>query len=60
MASSSPVSLVVPPLEVEHARSQTGFECVEHYVEYPHDGHPVLALQAMLDDLGVTGPYRRR
>src|SRR5438270_10453426 len=28
-------TLFVPRLELEHARAQTGFERVDHYLEYP-------------------------
>src|SRR5438045_3191726 len=33
-------SIFVPRLEVEHAKAQTGFERVDHYLEYPYRPHP--------------------
>ncbi len=34
-------AMFVPRLEVEHARSKTQCERVEHYLEYPADPHPL-------------------
>lgn len=48
-------AMFVPRLEVEHAKSKTGFERVDHYVEYPFDPHPVHVLKKTLDDLGIRG-----
>lgn len=48
-------ALFVPRLEVEHARSQTGFDRVDHYVEYPYHPHPMEALRDMLGDMAVGG-----
>jgi Xaa-Pro dipeptidase len=46
-------SIFVPRLEVEHAQAQTGFERVDHYVEYPDDPHPMELLKRALDDMSV-------
>ena len=49
-------AMFVPRLEVEHARSQTGFERVDHYVEYPYEPHPMEVLKQTLADLGMADP----
>lgn len=49
-------AMFVPRLEVEHARSKTRCERVEHYLEYPSDPHPMEALKRTLVDMGVVGP----
>src|SRR5581483_10915618 len=48
-------ALFVPRLEAEHARIQTGFERVDHYVEYPYTPHPMAVLKATLAEMGVGG-----
>ena len=48
-------AMFVPQLEVEHARSKTQFERVDHYVEYPFDPHPLQVLKATLADMGIAG-----
>src|SRR5687768_16669541 len=48
-------AMFVPRLEAEHARMKTGFERVDHYVEYPYEPHPMELLKAMLADMGVAG-----
>lgn len=48
-------ALFVPSLEVEHARIQTGFARVDHYVEYPYDPHPMETLKTTLAAMGVMG-----
>lgn len=45
--------LFVPRLEAEHARGQTGFERVDHYLEYPSDPHPADVLCRSLRELGI-------
>lgn len=55
MNSKGEKAMFVPRLEVEHANSETGFERVDHYVEYPHDSHPSRVLKNTLSDMGVTG-----
>jgi Xaa-Pro aminopeptidase len=46
-------AMFVPQLEEEHARSKTGFDRVDHYVEYPYDPHPMQALKKTLAALGI-------
>src|SRR5919106_367341 len=46
-------ALVVPRLEVEHARSQPGVDRVEHYDEYPGDPRAEVALTRTLEALGI-------
>ncbi len=48
-------AMFVPRLELEHAKSKTGFERVDHYVEYPYDPHPAHVLKKTLDDMGIQG-----
>jgi Xaa-Pro aminopeptidase len=48
-------ALFVPRLEVEHAQNQTGFERVDHYLEYPYRPHPMEVLQGTLQALHVSG-----
>ena len=50
-------AMFVPRLEVEHAKSETGFERVDHYVEYPYDPHPSQVLKKTLSDMGVRGKF---
>jgi len=46
-------AMFVPQLEEEHARSKTGFDRVDHYVEYPYEPHPMHALKKTLAALGI-------
>ena len=48
-------AMFVPQLEEEHARSKTGFDRVEHYVEYPYDPHPMQVLKKTLAEMGIAG-----
>lgn len=48
-------ALFVPRLEVEHARAQTGFKRVDHYMEYPYEPHPMQILQTTLAEMGISG-----
>ena len=48
-------AIFVPRLELEHAQAQTGFECVDYYVEYPYDPHPMEVLKRTLAELGIAG-----
>lgn len=47
-------ALFVPRLEVEHARAQTGFDRVDHYLEYPDDPHPLTILKDTLAAMGIA------
>ena len=46
-------ALFVPRLEKEHAESNAMIQRVDHYLEYPHQLHPMEILKSMLDDLGI-------
>lgn len=48
-------AMFVPRLEVEHAKLKTGFERVDHYIEYPYDPHPAQVLKKTLDDMRIRG-----
>jgi len=48
-------SMFVPRLELEHAKSETGFERVDCYVEYPSDPHPAEILKRVLQEMGIVG-----
>ena len=50
-------AMFVPRLEVEHARSNAFAERVDHYIEYPHDPHPMEIFKRTLDDLGIQGAF---
>jgi Xaa-Pro dipeptidase len=50
-------ALFVPRLEVEHAKAQTGFERVDHYLEYPYTPHPIEVLKETLQDMGIGGEF---
>jgi Xaa-Pro aminopeptidase len=55
MSARGDKAMFVPRLELEHAKAQTDFERVNHYVEYPDDPHPMAILKRALDDMGVGG-----
>jgi Xaa-Pro aminopeptidase len=46
-------AMFVPRLELEHAKSSTGFERVDYYIEYPDDPHPAQILKETLLDMGL-------
>ena len=48
-------AMFVPRLEVEHAKSKTRFERVDHYLEYPYDPHPMEILKQTLADMDIAG-----
>jgi Xaa-Pro aminopeptidase len=55
LSTSGERALFVPRLEVEHAQSNALIDRVDHYIEYPHDPHPMLIFQKTLIALGVSG-----
>jgi Xaa-Pro dipeptidase len=55
MSAKGEKAMFVPRLELEHAKSETGLERVDHYVEYPCDPHPAQILKKTLADMGVKG-----
>ncbi len=46
--------LFVPRLEVEHAENNSLVNRVYHYLEYPHQTHPMAVLKDLLSDFGIT------
>jgi Xaa-Pro aminopeptidase len=55
MSAKGEKAMFVPRLELEHAKSETGFERVDYYVEYPHDPHPTEILKKTLSDMSIEG-----
>ena len=55
MSARGAKAMFVPRLEVEHAAARTGFDRVDHYVEYPYQPHPMHVLRNTLIDMGITG-----
>ena len=55
--SRGETSLLVPRLELEHAQSNALTDRVVHYLEYPYDTHPMIALKALMADMGISPPY---
>ena len=55
MSARGAKAMFVPRLEVEHAAARTGFDRVDHYVEYPYQPHPMQVLRNTLVDMGITG-----
>ena len=51
--------MLVPRLEVEHVKAETGIERVHFYPEYPGDQHPTVGLQEMLEEMGIVLPDGR-
>jgi Xaa-Pro aminopeptidase len=47
--------MLVPRLELEHARANTAVSEVAHYDEYPGERHPMEALRELLAALGIRG-----
>lgn len=47
--------LFVPRMEVEHARANALIDAVAHYIEYPDDPHPMMALSRLLAEMGIGG-----
>jgi Xaa-Pro dipeptidase len=48
-------AMLVPRLEVEHARSATGIERIAHYDEFPGIPRAEEALRELLTDMGIAG-----
>ncbi|HEY3541418.1 MAG TPA: Xaa-Pro peptidase family protein [Gaiellaceae bacterium] len=47
--------MLVPRLELEHARANTAVSEIAHYDEYPGEQHPMEQLRGLLDGLGIRG-----
>ena len=48
-------ALLVPRLELEHAKAEALVDRVDHYPEYPDDPHPMILLKSVLEDMGIAG-----
>jgi len=48
-------AMLLPRLEVEHARSATGIERIAHYDEFPGIPRAEASLAELLSDMGITG-----
>jgi Xaa-Pro aminopeptidase len=46
-------AMYVPRLEVEHARSTTDVDWIDHYLEYPGDPHPMSGFKEMLGKMNI-------
>ncbi|MFN8472100.1 MAG: Xaa-Pro peptidase family protein [Anaerolineae bacterium] len=55
MTAQGDTGMFVPRLELEHAKSKTGFDRVASYVEYPDNPPPMEHLRRMLADMGISG-----
>jgi Xaa-Pro dipeptidase len=49
------MAIFVPEFEVERVQTETAFERIESYPEYPGLEHPMLILGRLLSDLGIRG-----
>ena len=47
--------MLVPRLEVEHARGATGIERIAHYDEFPGTPRAETSLAELLADMGIAG-----
>jgi Xaa-Pro aminopeptidase len=54
LSASGERVLFVPRLEVEHAQSNALIDRVDHYIEYPHDPHPMMIFQNTLAMLAIS------
>ncbi len=55
MNAKGETAMFVPRLELEHAKAETGFQRVFHYVEYPYDRHPDKVFKKTLEDMAIKG-----
>ncbi|HLY94221.1 MAG TPA: Xaa-Pro peptidase family protein [Gaiellaceae bacterium] len=55
LAADGRGGLLVPRLELEHARANTAVQEVSHYDEYPGERHPMEGLRELLSALGSAG-----
>jgi Xaa-Pro dipeptidase len=55
LAADGRGGMLVPRLELEHARANTAVSEVAHYDEFPGERHPMIALVELLDALGANG-----
>jgi Xaa-Pro dipeptidase len=54
LAAGGGGGMLVPRLELEHARANTAVQEVVHYDEYPGERHPMTALRELIDALGIS------
>ena len=50
-------ALLIPRLELEHARSNALVDKIEYYVEYPYESSPMRALLTLMADLDIKPPF---
>ena len=55
LAAEGRGGMLVPRLELEHARANTAVSEVAHYDEFPGERHPMAALLELLEALGAAG-----
>lgn len=55
MSAEGECAMFVPRLEVEHARAKTGFDRIDHYLEYPDRSLPMEVLKQALGEMGIKG-----
>jgi Xaa-Pro dipeptidase len=55
MNQSGERGLFVPRMEVEHAQANGLIDHVSHYIEYPADPHPMMALKSLLAEMKISG-----
>jgi Xaa-Pro aminopeptidase len=55
MSAQGERGMFVPRLELEHAQANALIDRVDHYLEYPHNPHPMQVLKSMLADMGISG-----
>jgi len=54
LAAGGGGGMLVPRLELEHARANTAVQEVAHYDEYPGERHPMTALRELIGALGIS------
>ena len=55
VSTSGEPAMLVPRLEVEHARGATGIERIAHYDEFPGIPRAEASLAELLADMGIAG-----
>jgi Xaa-Pro dipeptidase len=55
VSASGERAMLLPRLEVEHARGATGIEHIAHYDEYPGDPRAETSLETLLAELEIAG-----
>jgi Xaa-Pro dipeptidase len=57
MNESGEIALVVPRLELEHARSNAAVQKVEHYIEYPDMQLPAQVIKNVMLEMSIEASY---